>query len=432
MSSDEQFLDRRAFISRLALASGASLGASAALSGCATTTAPAQSDVLSYAGPTVSGTCHRNFLAVANAFHDRFAEGKEIGASLCIYHRGAAMVDLWGGIADAQTGAGWERDTVATLMSTTKGLTYTCIHLLAQRGRIDLDAPVASYWPEFAAHGKSKISVRSLMAHRGGIPALDRPVGYRQLLEWEPVIEAIADQTPLWEPDTAHGYHPLTTGWALSEIIRRVDGRRAREFFAQEIAQPLSLNLSIGNRDPQRRIARMAPPGASLADGMERFYAAMGDPSSIPARSFSTPQLPEYNLNSPETHALEMPSGNGMGDASSLAKLYASLIGAVDGERLLSQTTTEAAMIPQASGDDLVVLLRTDFASGYALPGGPLFASCPPGSFGHGGAGGSLGFADPSHELAFGYVMNQMSPGLGATGRTTQLIAAAYDAITGR
>src|SRR5690606_20231988 len=135
------------------------------------------------------------------------------------------------------------------------------------------------------------------------------------------------------------------------------------------------------------------------------------------------------NINSPETRALEMPSGNGYGNARSLAKLYASMIGTVDGIRLLSQATTRAAMAPQSSGEDLVVLLRTDFATGYALPGGPLFESCPPGSFGHGGSGGSLAFADPAHELALGYVMNQMSPGLGATDRTSQIVAALYDVV---
>lgn len=369
------------------------------------------------------------FQAVADVFVERIASGKELGASFCLYHRGKAVVDLWGGIADPESGKHWQRGTASVLMSATKALAYACIYKLAEREKIDLDAPVSSYWPAFAAAGKSRITVREVMAHRAGIPALDRDLGYQDLHDHQPLLDAIAAQPPLWEPGTRHGYHPLTTGWILSELLRRIDGRSARTFFDDEFARPLGLNLTIGNLDPKRDFAPLLRPPPGAAPGMEQFYAAMADPASIPARSFAGPQLTPYDFNAPEAQALEIPSGNGIGDGRSLARFYASLIGPVDGRRVLSAESIADAVRTVSSGHDAVVLLRTDFGTGFFLPGGPMFAESRPGSFGHGGSGGALGLADPAHEMALGFVMNQMAPGLGATEKTDMLLSRTYECI---
>jgi len=371
---------------------------------------------------------------VREAFAANFAAGGEIGAAVCIYRRGAPVVDLWGGWADADGAARpWAEDTVGLMFSTTKGVTAICTHLLVQQGRLDLDAPVASYWPEFAAAGKGALPVRWVLAHRAGLAAVTATLSLDQVLAWDPVVEAIAAQAPLWEPGTAHGYHARTYGWIMGEIIRRITGQSFGAFLAQELAAPLSLDVWVGLPEViEPRVARLYPPPANPDPEAQRMIHSFMGPGTLLGQVLSGPSgLFGYNnmWNERALHACEMPSSNGIGSARSLARLYAATIGTVDGVRVLEADTVEAACQVQSDGPDKVLMIPTRFGLGFMLP--PLL---PPAvgerAFGHPGAGGSLAFADPDAGLAFGYVMNQMQLGLTGDERALGLAAAAYRCLS--
>ena len=212
--------------------------------------------------PQIEGATAPGFDAVREAFATNFTDGAEIGAALSVYLHGEKVVDLWGGVADPQEARPWQRDTLQAVYSTTKGATSACALLLAQRGELDLDAPVAAYWPEFAAEGKRDIPVRWLLTHQAGLPALDRPLALADALAWDPMAEALAAQRPSWIPGTEHGYHALTYGWLVGEVVRRVSGRSLGTFFRTEIAEPLGLDFWIGLPKPEEhRVARIIEPG---------------------------------------------------------------------------------------------------------------------------------------------------------------------------
>jgi len=246
---------------------------------------------------TIDGTVAPGFEPVRVAFADNFGRHGDIGAAVCVYHDGRPVVDLWGGVADPGSGRPWQRDTLQLVYSATKGATATAAHLLAQRGALDLDAPVTEYWPEFAANGKDGIPVRWLLSHRAGVVALDRPVPLADALAWEPMVTALAGQRPAWTPGTAHGYHGRTFGWLVGEVIRRVSGRMPGRFFAEEIAGPLGLDFFIGLSAGERgRVSRMVYKqpdfdfvGAAPAWVPEEFrelVAALVDPNSLYNRAF--------------------------------------------------------------------------------------------------------------------------------------------------
>ncbi|WP_340378694.1 serine hydrolase domain-containing protein [Streptomyces sp. SS7] len=366
----------------------------------------------------IQGEVAPGFEPVREAFAANFERHHDIGAAVCVYHRGRPVVDLWAGTADPATDRPWTRDTLQLVYSATKGATATAAHLLAQRGELDLDAPVAEYWPEFAAHGKERVPVRQLLSHRAGLPALDRPVPLADALAWHPMAAALAAQRPAWTPGTAHGYHGRTYGWLVGEVIRRVSGRTPGRYFADEIAGPLGLDFFIGLPEGERdRVSRMAyrqptvdfstvPPEA-IPEEYRAAVAALLDPDSLSNRAFAITDPPEIDFNSPEVQAAEIPASNGICTARALARMYAALVGEVDGIRLLTPETVAAATREQSCGQDRVVMLPMRFASGYMLPTdqAPLTG---PRAFGHPGRGGSLGFADPAHDLAFGYVMNHI------------------------
>ncbi|HZD15525.1 MAG TPA: serine hydrolase domain-containing protein, partial [Pseudonocardiaceae bacterium] len=247
-------------------------------------------------------TCPRQhgsrFQTVRDAFAANFCDYGEVGAALCVYVRGRCVVDLWGGIADLTTGTPWAEDTLQYVFSTTKGFTTTCAHLLVQRGELDLDAPVADYWPEFAAAGKHHIPVRWLLSHRAGLPALDTPIPLADALAWDPMTTALAAQQPLWPPGSAHGYHAHTFGWLVGEVIRRITGRTPGTFFADEIATPST---------------------------------------STPTSAY------------PRVHAAEIPSSNGITTARAIARFYNTLIDPTDGYPLLAPATTATTPSPTHS-----------------------------------------------------------------------------------
>ena len=367
---------------------------------------------------TIEGTVAAGFEPVREAFAANFAEHGDIGAAVCVYRDGVPVVDLWGGVADAETGRPWTADTLQLVYSATKGVTATAAHLLAQRGELDLDAPVVRYWPEFAAHGKAEIPVRWLLSHRAGLVTLDHPVPLADALAWQPMADALAGQSPQWTPGTAHGYHGRTYGWLIGEVIRRVSGRTPGRFVAEEIAGPYGIDFFIGLPASERsRVSRMSYPKPeielsqlSLADVPEEFrdiVAAMQDPEALINRAFAITDPAEIDFNSPEVQAAEIPASNGIGTAHGLARLYASLIGEVDGQRLLTAETTAAAAKEQSSGPDRTLIIPSRFASGYMLPSEQMPVTGP-NAFGHPGRGGSLAFADPDSRIGFGYVMNNI------------------------
>lgn len=384
---------------------------------------------------TIDGEVRPGFEAVREAFARNFDVHGEVGAAFSLYVRGEKVVDLWGGIADEATGRPWVEDTTVLVFSTTKGVVAICANLLAQRGELDLDAPVSTYWPEFKAEGKENVPVRWLLSHRVGLPTVSVPVSPEQVYAWDPIVEILAAERPIWEPDTAHGYHALTFGWLVGEVVRRVTGRSIGTFLADEVAGPLGLDVWIGL--PEEQESRVAPLvllastqdlGASkemldsLPPETRAIAEAFLDPNSLTQRALNitTPPLP---FNSREVRAAEIPAGNGIATARSLAKLYAASVGEVDGNRVLQPETVADLSIERSNGPDKVLMIPTRFGSGFFLSSAfsPLFG---PNSFGHAGAGGSLAFADPDAQIGFGYVMNKMQQNLAGDPRTLGLIDA--------
>jgi CubicO group peptidase (beta-lactamase class C family) len=376
----------------------------------------------------VAGHVDPRFARVRDAFADNFAHHGDVGAACCVYWRGRPVVDLWGGVADQATERPWRADTPVVTFSSTKGVTAICAHVLAERGRLDLDAPVARYWPEFAAAGKGAIPVRWLLSHRAGLAAVDGEFTLEQALAWEPVVTALARQAPNWEPGTRHGYHMRSYGWLVGELIRRVTGRTVGRFFADEMAAPLGLEFWIGLPEAvEPKVATTygpPPPDPAIAEAMSRLAA----PGTLPGRVWTGPSdLFHYDdmWNRRALRAAELPSSNGIGTARALARLYAACIGDVDGVRLLRADTVAGATVEQSVGTDAVLLLPTRFGTGFMLPPA-LSLAARPSAFGHPGAGGSLGLADPDADLAFGYVMNQMRLGVTGDPRAQSVLEATY------
>jgi len=260
---------------------------------------------------TIAGTVSAGFESVAEAFHANFADQGEVGAAVCIYVDGQPVVDLWGGLADATRARPWARDTMTVVFSTTKGVTAACVHRLVERGLIDLDAPIARYWPEFGAAGKAAIPVRWALSHRAGVPIVESTLTRDQVFGWDPVVRAIAAQRPRWEPGTKHGYHVRTYGWILGELIRRVTGMSVGQFVARELAAPLGLDLFVGLPEAlEPRVATLYPPlppaDPAMRDALQRF---MG-PDTPLGRALSGPADLTYGevWNTRALHAAEIPS----------------------------------------------------------------------------------------------------------------------------
>ncbi len=385
---------------------------------------------------TIHGEVAARFEPVRTAFEANFADGRDVGAAVAAYVDGRKVVDLWAGLADPTTDRPWDEHTLAPVYSTTKGVSAIAAHLLAQRGQLDLDAPAADYWPEFGVEGKAGIPVRWLMSHRAGLPTIERPLSPAEALAWDPAVDALAAQRPAWEPGTAHGYHAITFGWLLGEVVRRATGRTIGQVVADELAEPLGLDLWIGLPEiEERRVCRLLPPHlpsratlAALSPAQLERFKTLSDRRSLSARALNVTD-PPLRFNSRAVHAAELPAANGIATARSLAKLYATTIGDVDGTRLLDPATVGGATVEQASGLDRILLVENRFGSGFLLPSdfSPMMG---PRSFGHAGAGGSLAFADPDSGVAFAYVMNQMQQNLAGDARTVGLVRAVATAVT--
>lgn len=379
---------------------------------------------------TIEGGAEPGYGGVWEAFATNFSDHGEVGAAFSLYVDGEKVVDVWGGTADVEEGRRWREDTIGLVFSVTKGATAACAHLLAERGQLDLDAPVATYWPEFAMAGKEAITVRQVLCHKAGLPALDRRIGTAEALGWEPVIRAIEVQEPMWTPGSAHGYHALTFGWLVGEIVRRITGRSLGRFFRKEIAEPLGLDLWIGlPKELQERCARLVTFGRPSDPQQAAAYDMFFGPTTLTGRALTLGGAFEGDVwNEPRVRAAEIPAANGVADARSVARLYASLIGEVDGVRTLSRDQMELARAPQTTGPDRVLYAETTFGLGF-MTTGPFSPYGGPHAFGHSGAGGALGFADPDNGFGFGYVMNQMKGNLAGDPRTIGLTRAVYEAI---
>ena len=385
----------------------------------------------------IQGRFDPRFARVRDAFAKEFADGNEVGASLCIAVEGQTVVDLWAGSKDREGKEPWQRDTLANVYSTTKGITAIAAHRLVDEGLLDLDAPVARYWPEFAQAGKQHLPVRYLLSHQAGLAAIAKPIAPETIYDWETMTRLLAEQAPWWEPGKAHGYHALTFGWLVGEVVRRIRGKKIGDVVREEIARPLGVEFEIGfgpALDP--RVAPLhqgpihAPPDGG--PGMDLMQQIQANPEGLLARTFGNPALLAVSPNSRAWRAAELAAANGHSNAHSLARIYAALAngGAIDGVRLLSRAAVERARTEQVNGKDEVLPLPTRLGLGFFLPTDEEPVGPNPRAFGHGGAGGSYSLADPEHRLSFGYVMNLMHTGLWLVDpRPRRLLAAAYASL---
>lgn len=376
----------------------------------------------------VNGTVAEGFEPVREAFAANFALLGEHGAAVAVYRDGRRVVDLWAGTRDVDGTAPWESGTAQIVRSATKGVVAAGLLLLHQRGELDLDAPVGTYWPEYKAAGKERTLVRQLLAHRAGVPVLDRPLTPAEAADPDLGAAAVAAQAPVWEPGTDHGYHAQTYSWLTGELVRRVTGRPVGEWLADEIAGPVGADLWLGLPEAERgRVGRVGDIEAPQSAGALKLRpkrsvsAAYADPESLTRRAFAaiTP-LPDEN--DPAYRAAALPASNGIATADGLARVYASLIGEVDGGvRLFTPETVELARAEQSAGPDRVLVVATRFGLGFMLHGSasPLLS---PGSFGHPGRGGALAFADPESGVAFGYVTNGFRKSVTADPRAQALV----------
>ncbi|MEU5536705.1 serine hydrolase domain-containing protein [Streptomyces sp. NPDC020362] len=383
----------------------------------------------------VNGTVAEGFEPVGEAFAANFALLGERGAAVTVYRDGRKVVDLWGGTRDVDGTAPWEHGTAQIVRSATKGVAAAVLLLLHQRGELDLDAPVGAYWPEYKAAGKEHTLVRHLLAHRAGVPVLDRHLTPEEAADPDLGAAAVAAQAPVWEPGAEHGYHAQTYSWLTGELVRRITGRPVGEWIAEEIAAPVGADLWLGLPEAEHaRVGRVGPveePGTAGTLRMRPKRAvsdAYADPGSLTRRAFAaiTP-LPDENA--PGYRAAALPASNGIATAEGLARFYASLIGDVDGgTRLFTPQTMELARAEQSAGPDRVLVVGTRFGLGYMLHGSasPLLS---PTSFGHPGRGGALAFADPEAGIAFGYVTNGFRKSVTADPRAQALVRAVRTAL---
>jgi CubicO group peptidase (beta-lactamase class C family) len=391
---------------------------------------------------SVHGFCEPRFNAVRDEFERNLAERGEVGASVCITLHGETVVDLWGGVADRHTGRPWAHDTIGLVWSCTKGAVAVCAHLLSARGLLDIDAPVAAYWPAFAQAGKADIPVRWLLDHQAGLPAFREPLKPGGLYEWDYLTSLLAAQEPLWPPGTRQGYHAATFGHLVGEVVRRVSGRDVGVFFRDEVAGLLGLDFHIGL--PPEHEARVAPtirpdlpaPGEVVSEYIRRAY---GDPTSLQALVVkNTGRRPSArDHDSPEAHRALLPSQGGITNARGLAGLYAPLaLGGMHRGVRLVDTVALARMgaVSSASGVDAVLLVGLRFALGFmkssdnrrAAAGVRDSLTLSEEAFGHPGMGGSLGFADPGARMSFGYTMSKQGRGVLLNRRGQSLVDATY------
>jgi len=379
----------------------------------------------------IDGHVADGFGPVADAFRANFVDTDEVGAAVAVYAGGELVVDLWGGTADPAARSPWEQDTLSVIFSCSKGIVTLCVYALVQDGLLDLDAPVAQYWPEFAQNGKQDITVRTALCHRAGLPTVEAQLSLEQVLAWTPVIDALAAQAPRWEPGTGFFYHALTFGWLGGEIIRRVSGQLPGDFLRSRFTGPLGLHTWIGM--PADQLPRLAPvidgaPSTDPAVLADEAAFALTEAATIGERSITLDGalIPlggswAAAFNRPEVARAQIPGANGISTARSLAGLYSA---AVHGpNRFLSADSATDALVVRSDGAPLFGGAAGDrWGTGFVIgtpAASPLLGSR---SFGHGGAGGKAAFGDDGHDVGFAYLNNWM--GTVPDDRASRLISA--------
>ncbi len=375
----------------------------------------------------VHGTCDARFESVRQAFEQNVSSGDELGASLAVDLDGKIVVDLFGGHRDVERRVPWTADTITNVWSTTKTVTSLAALVLVDRGRIDPDAPVARYWPEFAANGKEGVLVKHLLAHTSGVSAWEPPVTVADLFDWETSVARLAAQAPWWEPGTASGYHALNQGHLVGEVVRRVTGKTFKEFVATEIAGPLGADFQIGAAEKDwHRIAEVVPPPPLP------FDLSAVPPDSPMIKTLLGPAPNASDGNTAGWRRADIGAANGHGNAKSVVRMLSSIAlgGAVDGKRLLSPATIDRIFEEQASGPDLVLGIPLRWGIGFGLPEPETLPYIPNDRICFwGGWGGSMIVMDVGRRMTIGYMMNRMGAGIIGSERSAAYIAAVYAAI---
>lgn len=370
----------------------------------------------------ISGTCPERFEAVRAAFADNLESGRDVGASAAVYLEGELVVDLWGGYLDAEKSKPWEKDTIINVWSTTKTMTNLCALILADRGELDLGAPVSDYWPEFAAAAKEDIEVRHLLAHTSGLSGWAEPISVADLYDWEKATSLLAVQAPWWEPGSASGYHAVTQGYLVGEVVRRVTGKSLGRFFADEVAGPAGADFFIGTPpEADERVALVIPP--------EVMPTESDLPSDVAVRTFSNPRLEAASSWEVDWRRAEIPAAGGHGNARSVGAVHSIIAcgGEARGVRLMSPAGCERIFEEQSNGPDLVLGVPIRFGMGFGLSGEMMPAG--PRTYFWGGWGGSLVVTDLDSKLTVAYVMNRMESGLVGDLRGASIVLAAAGAL---
>ena len=373
----------------------------------------------------IHGTCKPQFERVKAVFEENFEQRGDVGASVAVSLEGETMVDLWAGHRDRAGTLPWERDTIVNVYSTTKTMAALTALLLADRGELDLYAPVKRYWPEFAQNGKDKVEVRHFLSHSAGLSGMDEPMSDQDVYDWEKMVTALARQAPWWEPGTASGYHALTQGHLIGEVVRRVTGVSLGQFFRREFAEPLGADFHIGaGPEHDHRIGELIPPKTAPADESK--------PNSIAARTFANPFISARASATREWRAAEIPAANGHGNARSVmaVQTLAANLGIASGKRIMSEAGCRAIFDKQTFGKDLVLGVPVRFGMGYgittdAMPMGP-----NPNIAYWGGWGGSTAVIDQDARLCISYVMNRMEGNLMGDLRGFKLLLAAHRSLS--
>jgi CubicO group peptidase (beta-lactamase class C family) len=370
----------------------------------------------------INGYCDPRFAAVKTAFENNFSEHGDVGASVAITLDGAFVVDLWGGHLDAERSQPWQEDTLVNVWSSTKTMAAMALLLLADRGEVDLHAPAAKYWPEFAQGGKEAVEVRYFLSHTAGLSGMNEPVEGEALYDWEWMTDALARQEPWWEPGTQSGYHALTQGHLIGEIVRRVTGQSIGNFFRQEIAEPMDADFHIGaGAELDDRIGNLIPPGETVSP----------DPETIAGRTFANPAVDATEPRNRAWRAAEIPAANGQGNARSIVRAQTAMAngGTAFGKRIMSEAGTKRIFEKQSEGVDLVLGVPLVFGMGYGLNSAILPISPNPNTCFWGGYGGSSVIVDQDARLCFSYVMTKMESGLLGDPRGFGLAAAMYASL---
>ncbi|MCB0977812.1 MAG: beta-lactamase family protein [Acidimicrobiales bacterium] len=357
----------------------------------------------------IHGHCDEAFTAVRDQFEKNFEDGLELGASVCVTKDGETVVDLWAGDADT-AGRPWERDTICNVWSTTKTMAATVMLMLADRGEIDLDAPVATYWPEFASNGKGGVLVRHVLAHTAGLPGFDPAIAPTDLYDQDLVAANLAAQAPWWEPGTKSGYHLISQGHLEAEIVRRVTGRTIGTFFREEVAGPLGAEVWIGLPESEEsKVAELIPPPPGSLDSLTDLGM-----ESIAVRAAISAPVTGAEPNTREWRAAEIPAAGGTANARGVARVHAALAngGSLDGVDLLSEKTLNRIFEEQIEDVDLVLGMKMRLGIGFGLMNETIPLSSNPHSCFWGGWGGSIAVIDQDSRMSVAYVMNRMAGAL--------------------